>query len=464
LIAQNGDADGEIYSVDYETGQQNDTYGKASLISTADDGEAWATQSGGQAMRWDPIVTEWAGNQGGFDQIAVSSKDLQWGLVPASSTNPQTLLQCQSPENTWTSVAASPEAIDIIQIATNSAGDLVCVTSDNKVFQYVAEGSTWVQLGGDDLAVQSISIRDPKNAWMIDTNGQAQALGPLLNPGDNPGQLRWDTESVWDETKSTHLYLVNRAAQLVATYAGNPAFQGFVQQQIQPGVGEADAGPFRQGLCQGLYDTDFLSAYNNPNFLGQATWKSHFYDESTGLNWMGETAPTALSNGVEFWQQSLTFLQGVDVELYKGGYSLGLALHYFTDLTQPMHAANYTYISSFPFGYHTDFEVYTMSQQALVQPQPTVIGFAPGAVNDISELYKDTAELFKQKYFPAIEQAHKYASWKWSPGQWQNTVLPLIPAILNDSVSATAQMLYLYIGQLVHNGSLEELEAVSAQS
>lgn len=465
LIAQNGDADGAISYVDYETGHQNQTNGMASLISTADDGETWAIQSGGEAMRWDATQNQWMGTQGVFDQIAVSSVNLQWGLVLESPTNPQTLILQRTTETAWTNVAASPEATAIIQIATNAAGDLVCVTAENKVFQYVAEGSTWIPLGGNDLAAQSICIRDPKNAWLIDTTAQAQPLGPLQNPSDNPSLLQWDTEDVWDETKSTHLYLVNRAAQLVATCATDPAFQAFVQNQIQPGANEAEAGLFRQGLCQGLYDADFLPAYNDPNFLRQATWKSHFYDESTGLNYMGETAPTALSNGVEFWQKSLTFLQSGAADLKQGGYFLGLALHYFTDLTQPMHAANYTYLSSFPFGYHTDFEVYTMSQQAAVQPQPSVVGFTPGSVEDITELYQSTAEMFKQKYFPAIEQAHMYPSWKWSPGKWQDTVLPLIPAILNDSVSATSQLLYLYIEKLVGSPVLlAGREAVSTQS
>lgn len=465
VIDQNGDADGMISYIEYPTRNKVPTNAQASLISTGDDGETWAIQSTGAAMRWDASSKQWIGNQGVFDQIAVSSANLQWALVLASSTNPQTLvLQRESPANAWTNVAASPEASDIIQIATNAAGDLVCVTTDNRVFQYIAEGSTWIQLGGNDLAAQSACIRDPENAWLIDTNGQAQLLGPLLNPSDNPGLLQWDTEDAWDETKSTHLYLVNRAAQLVATWT-NPAFQDFVQKQIQPMAGKDQAGPFRQGLCQGLYDADFLPAYNDPNFLRQPTWKSHFYDSSTGKNYMGETTPTALSNGVGFLQTSLTLLRSGGDDLYQAGYSLGLALHYFTDLTQPMHAANYTYLSSFPFGYHTDFEVYTMSVQATVEPQPTVTDFTPGSVNDITAMFQTTAAKFKQTYFPAVEEAHMYASWKLSPATWQAAVRPLLPPILNDSVSATAQLLYLYLEQLIVNPVLlADREPASIQS
>ena len=439
--------DGVISRVDCN-GNQIPTNGSASLISSADDGETWAIQASLQAMRWDQSAQQWSSVEGAFDQIVVSSVNLQWALAMASPGSDQTvILQRTSSTTTWTSVTTSPEATDIIQIATNAAGDLACVTADNRVFLYVAEGCNWIQLGGDDISAQSICIRDPNNVWLIDINGQAQHLGPLLNPSDNPGLVQWDTEDVWDETRSTHLYLVNRAAQLVGTCT-TAAYQNFAQNYLQPMVGRDQAGPFRQGLCQGLYDADFLSAYNNPNWLGQPTWKSHFYDASTGQNYMGETTPTALSNGVSFIQQSLTVLQQGPDELYKGGYLLGLALHYFTDLTQPMHAANYTYLSSFPFGYHTDFELYAMSVQATVS-QPTVTGFQPGSVTDVATLYQATATFFKQNYFSPVEQAHLYASWKWSPSTWQAAVLPLLPTIFNNAVGSTAQLLYLYIEGLL---------------
>ena len=447
IIALNAaGGDGAISYID-SNGHQINTNGSASLISSADDGETWAIQSSRQPMRWDPSAGQWTSLEGAFDQIVVSNVNLQWALVLASSGSDQTVILQRTSTTNWALVATSPEATDILQIATNAAGDLVCVTTDNRVFQYVAEGSNWVQLGGNDLNAQSICIRDPNNVWLIDINGQAVPLGPLLNPSDNPGVLQWDTEDPWDETKSTHLYLVNRAAQLAGTCA-NAAYQNFVQQYIQPMVGKDQAGPFRQGLCQGLYDADFLSAYNNPNWLGQPTWKSHFYDASTGQNYMGETTPTALSNGVSFLQQSIAAMQQGPGGLNQGGYLLGLALHYFTDLTQPMHAANYTYLSSFPFGYHTDFEVYAMSVQAMV-PQPTVTGFQPGSVTDVATLYQATSTFSKQNYFSPVEQAHMYASWKWSPSTWQATVLPLLPTIFNYAVGATAQLLYLYFEGLM---------------
>lgn len=437
-----GTADGQISFQDVATGQQVATNGAASLISSADDGDTWAIRADRTVIRWDG--SQWNDIPGlTLDQIAVSHGQLQWALGVGPLPQQQTVLLTRSNEGAWVFAANPPEATDIIQIATNAAGDLVCVTADNRVFEYVDEGSTWVQLGGNDLRVEGICIRDPNNTWIIDTNQQVQAVGPLLNPSCNPGRLQWDTEDVWDETKSTHLYIVNRAAQLVST-SSLQGLDTFVKDQLQPFTGKDQAGPFRQGLCQGIYDADFLPAFNNPNWLTQPTWKSHFYDPASGENYMGETEPTALSNGTSFLQNSVSQFQPGPPDFYAAGYQLGLALHYFTDLTQPMHAANYTYLSSFPFGYHTDFEVYVMAQQAAVTPQPTVTGFMPGTVKDISTQFTSTAAYFKQQYFPPVEQAHMYFNWKWLPAQWQAAVLPLIPTILGDAVNATAQLLYLY--------------------
>lgn len=442
-IAPNGEADGVISYLDVATGQQVQTNGVASLISSGDDGDTWAVRADHTILRF--YGDEWKDQPGTVNQIAVSHSGLQWALSEGPAQ--QSVVLNRVAEGNWQLAASAPEATDILQMATNSAGDLVCVTTDNRAFQYLDEGSTWAQLGGGDLLVEDVCIRDVNNSWIIDSDGQAQAIGPLLNPSCNPGRLEWDTEDVWDETKSTHLYIVNRAAQLAGT-GTTPGFADFINSDMQPFVGKDEASKFRQGLCQGIYDADFLPAFNNPNWLTQPTWKSHFYDPATGQNYMGETTPTALTNGALFLATSVAQFRPGPFDAYTAGYNLGLALHYFTDLTQPMHAANYTYLSSFPFGYHTDFEVYVMAQQAAVTPQPTVTNFMPGPDKDVQTHFTNTASGFKQNYFSPIEKAHLYATWKWSPAQWQAAVLPLVPQILNDAVQATAQLLYLYFCEI----------------
>lgn len=447
VIDQNGDADGQISCIDLASGTKTSTNGQASLINTADDGTTWAIQGDQTALQWDADQQTWTAGAA-LDQVAVSSATLVYALVLSSSSSDATVVLTSDGGN-FALLAQAPEATDVLQIATNAAGDLVCITTDNNVFEFTGDGSAdpWVQIGGDDLTAEFISIRNPATAWLIDTDGNLSPIGPIVVPT----ALGWDTEDVWDETKSTHLYIVNRAAQLVATSSDFAA--EFVGGQIQPFLQQAQAGPFRTGMCQGLYDADFLAPYNDPNWIGQATWKSHFYDQSTGTNYEGETAPTALTNGTTYLTQALEALR-TDPDVSHGGYALGLALHYFTDLTQPMHAANYTYLSSFPFGYHTDFEIYMMSMQATVA-QPTVTGFVPQQFDNFAEVFTSTSKYSKDTYFTAVDQAHKYASWKWSPAQWHEALQPLLPEMLNDAVAATAQLLYQFLSELAKSGEHE---------
>src|SRR5437660_10223779 len=100
-------------------------------------------------------------------------------------------------------------------------------------------------------------------------------------------------------------------------------------------------------MCMGIYAADVQAPYNDP-VAGQATYKSHFYDPDSGENWMHETDPTALTRGRMYF--SLARDAYFDGDMGHAGYLFGLSLHYLTDLSQPMHAGNFTYISSWLWG------------------------------------------------------------------------------------------------------------------
>ena len=109
-------------------------------------------------------------------------------------------------------------------------------------------------------------------------------------------QTDWDAESVDDETRSTHLWIVNRAVDLLAA-RGDAAGRRRVAL--------LDAADCQPSWHQGLVDADFKAAYNGGRWdvavggstalliLAGATWASHFYDPDTGLNYKGQTTPTA---------------------------------------------------------------------------------------------------------------------------------------------------------------------------
>ncbi|MGZ3407191.1 MAG: hypothetical protein ACXVAN_12150 [Polyangia bacterium] len=181
---------------------------------------------------------------------------------------------------------------------------------------------------------------------------------------DGTRQADWDDESVDDETRSTHLWIVDRALGLLAGRTDLP--------QAAAAITLLDAADCRPSWHQGLADADFKGAYNGGAFdvpvggsttllvLSGATWASHFYDPDSGLNYKGQKTPTA-------YDQALAHLANARAQLAKNRanacYELGLSLHYFTDLTQPMHASNYT-AKDWPIELHSDYETYGMAQQA----------------------------------------------------------------------------------------------------
>lgn len=181
---------------------------------------------------------------------------------------------------------------------------------------------------------------------------------------DGTRQADWDAESVGDETRSTHLWIVNRALGLLGQRADLP--------QAAAAVALLNAADCRPSWQQGLADADFKAAYDGGTFdvpvggstallvLSGATWASHFYDPDSGVNYQGQKSPTA-------YDQGLAHLANARAQLAKDRanacYELGLSLHYLTDLTQPMHASNYT-AKDWPIELHSDYETYAMAQQA----------------------------------------------------------------------------------------------------
>jgi hypothetical protein len=179
----------------------------------------------------------------------------------------------------------------------------------------------------------------------------------------------------------------------------------------------------RTAWQNGLLEADFLAPFNAagadlnvPNgdaasniealeadfevAASHASWMSHFFDPDTGKNYLGfansselptglgQTANRAIKPQVEVngpvpvegkgsalhrLARARNLLAGVDVSAdhpreptdrrSRGCYELGLALHYFTDLAQPMHSANFA-ATNRPRLLHSHWETYAMAVQA----------------------------------------------------------------------------------------------------
>jgi phospholipase C len=136
----------------------------------------------------------------------------------------------------------------------------------------------------------------------------------------------WEAGSTTDEGKSTHLWIVNRATAILGKHPDLPrAARAYARL-----TSSACSARWRQGLD----DADHKVSYNN-----WYTYKSHFFDPSTGTNYLGDDDPIAYDEALSHLATARSRLAANDV--YKGCYELGLALHYATDILQPMHAANF---------------------------------------------------------------------------------------------------------------------------
>ena len=241
---------------------------------------------------------------------------------------------------------------------------------------------------------------------------------------------------------------------------------------IQPFQQSAqDPSSFSVNLCQGLYDADFLPAYNGPVVsvviptapvaLSQPTYAAHFYDPATGKNWLGSSTWTALSQVQKlFWKSLEAYLAG---DMPTAGYNLGLALHYFTDVGQPMHAANFTFLSSWFPGLHTGFESWVMEHQSLVSPPTQYV--ASSLSNDPSEHLINNANNSKSKYFDAITPGSLASNFNPITGlssSQKSTLTPYLSPILTDVITLTSEFLVAWMSTA--QSELANCQIVSANS
>lgn len=235
---------------------------------------------------------------------------------------------------------------------------------------------------------------------------------------------------------NTHLWLVHQAFDLIR--GQSPAGQKFYARfrQHQPN--------FYKTLCIGLLDADKKAPFNNP-FLGRVpTWASHFYDPDTGTNWLGQTDPTAVTCGSRYYDLAReSYLSG---DVAEAGYYLGLSLHYLTDLTQPMHAANFTWLDSWQFGYHTAFEKYARS---ILPTIPIVRRYNPLITAATSaDFLKAVARRTKDRFYQHVcrpEWTQAYNPFAFTDAVWEARVGHILPTILTDAVQITAQFTLVWV-------------------
>jgi hypothetical protein len=180
-------------------------------------------------------------------------------------------------------------------------------------------------------------------------------------------------------------------------------------------------------LLKGLWEADYDYTLKDGGF-----YTSHFYDPDTEQNYWGQyglgpnPGETALQRGSRYFASSW--------HAYVSGASsaespfelLGIAAHYLTDLTQPMHAANIAnaYGDHPPFPLvdlrHSRFEDYAEEVARSGQlfedyPRLTVEEMSIAGITGVEVLYHQVAKASKQVWLdqvrPIYEQKRYLEAW-----------------------------------------------------
>ncbi|HHT7239515.1 MULTISPECIES: zinc dependent phospholipase C family protein [Bacillus] len=270
-----------------------------------------------------------------------------------------------------------------------------------------------------------------------------------LNEND-PITAGWSAEAPYHSDKSTHLWIAKQAIEIMKTESNIEANKQAVDFLNYP--------QYKDLFSKGLYDADYNAEFNDGGTgiggVFKGGWKSHFYDPDTKENYRGETNPTALTQGKKYFYESGEHLRNKDYE--KAFYYLGVATHYFTDATQPMHAANFTAIDTRAIKYHSYFENYVTT----IQNQFAVN--TGGNYNDSLSTPEEWIDYAARVAKPEIQNITNDKTFKYyNSGKaqlWQEMVTPAVQRSLGEAQRNTAGFLNLWFKTFTENVKAPSIE------
>lgn|GEM_PF-6645330 len=232
-------------------------------------------------------------------------------------------------------------------------------------------------------------------------------------------EVREVKELKWN--KETHAQIVNNAFSLATRYDtldGAATLKKLWANET-----------FKSAVHSGLVDADEYGKVEYTGFL----YAKHFYDPDTRTNYFGFTSGTAMTEALTYFRESTNQLATALPVLNRGeslsealardmGYKLGLALHYLTDLTQPMHAANFANVfasAQLHDWRHSGFEEYAETNRSrfvgnlsTVQAReidPKVLGFGSPA-DLLQRVAANAKRIFIEKVGPAAAAKLQWVS------------------------------------------------------
>lgn len=432
--------DGRLWQMSETAAEPLATSVKAVAVGAAADGSTWLLDTSGTA--YERIGAGWKARPGAprLQRIEVAAATVVAGLDVDGM-----VWRWLADDGCWRPCDGDHHP-RVVSLAAHPAGPLWASDDRGQLWCWL---DPWYLSGGHELS--DVTVGTDGDLCLLDRDGRLTIVPDPFNETDHPEpavRVQWDAQSVYDEKHSTHLWLVNRAARLVGRDAGPLGAR--IRDLIAPDLHKKGA-PFHNGLCQGLYDADFKVEYAGPKLelipgcLWTFLYLGHFYDPDKGCNWLGGTDATALNAGRRFFSKAIDILRrhaGEAADCYEAGYALGLALHFCTDLTQPMHAANYTALS-WPVSYHVAYEGWMMENQAELRVRDE---YAPPQVASPGVLLIATARRSK----PLLELTLKAAGHPSGVNWWNFDKLDKreMGRILSEAVTDTAKFLVAWMSVL----------------
>ncbi len=155
-----------------------------------------------------------------------------------------------------------------------------------------------------------------------------QALGEMTSCCGRPKSA---AEPLWDE--ATHLRILDGAIQILKSIPATDPAHARASEFVNMGKAFHDA--VKEGLKEADKDVQYGGKYGLHN-----AYYMHFYDPDTRDTILGQDR-NAMTECLRRYHMAAATFEANRAALADAGFQLGLALHYLTDLTQPMHAAKF---------------------------------------------------------------------------------------------------------------------------
>ncbi|HWS71328.1 MAG TPA: hypothetical protein VN605_04410 [Thermoanaerobaculia bacterium] len=157
--------------------------------------------------------------------------------------------------------------------------------------------------------------------------------------GKTPGRSNITVE--WNDPQ--HQRVLIYATELLRAFQSDPK----LGQSITHFLNWWRSDIFRREVQRGLKEADEKSEFTgNLTFAGIQIYYMHFYDpdkDDNFMNWKAKYPENALTEFRRRFEQSISASRSWSDgnRMVASAYMFGVALHYLSDITQPMHAANF---------------------------------------------------------------------------------------------------------------------------